>query len=788
MADTFDTSIFSSDEIKKINNEVIALINKLETSSKSISYELFEQIEHQVMLNKLRNKSVESVKKQLEIELQKLKVQREIINGHKELIIDQEEIDKLEDQINKKEQRRQQLKDTEELYENKMRALNIDNESRLDRTLKKKKEAVRHAKDEYQELFKKAKLQGKSVDEIEKDADITAAGQRLNKAANEAELSALIKGFSNKLLKLGEDLLTKIDKNVDMYSDYMGRIDARLQGIDDNTSKTFDSINNKIASSLGNSTFVNFQNILKSVDELSKSGISYNIEERAFLSVAAEKMVANFDVLNSNLTRMIRLQQADMTRLALGNEATLTRLFNTMFEDSSFLAKGVDESVAGAIFDAAGLMNVSDSSAFQFAVQKWLGSLYEVGVSDSTVSSIAQAINLLGSGQAEAFTNSPVATLLNLATARSGYSLSDVLTQGVNIDFIDNLMTSMIELLTDIKNNTSNQVTLSAYANVMGLSVSDIRGFSNLTADDISDLIRQKQNVSEVDEQLKMFRERTTLKEQIDNYLSNMVYIMGEGLTKDTGKYLMWKGGQLLRSVAGSVGGSISTLLGGSGLAMQLGAAAKGYYDMMSIRDDEDKNTIASSNLTSLWNNLTNTIKSLYTGWSPESLLGLKGDTYVRYNRGENYISRIPTYGRITNNTSYSSGVYSTENLYNPVNTYGESTNTTYNRIANLANTAQEYSANYVEYSSANKILETVTLQDLYKELFVNQDFPIKVHISHFDDKAISQLKSDVHMEDDYQYLSSLYRQSQAQGIPVQLDQSDASLFINQVYNVRGAF
>ena len=67
-------------------------------------------------------------------------------------------------------------------------------------------------------------------------------------------------------------------------------------------------------------------------------------------------------------------------------------------------------------------------------------------------------------------------------------SYSSILTQGLNAEGVNNLMKSVVELLQDIAKNTSNQVTKSAWSEILNMTRSDFRAVSNLTSTDISSI------------------------------------------------------------------------------------------------------------------------------------------------------------------------------------------------------------------------------------------------------------------------------------------------------------
>ena len=109
--------------------------------------------------------------------------------------------------------------------------------------------------------------------------------------------------------------------------------------------------------------------MLESLNELVAQGIAFNLEQRAFLDTLGEKIATTFDVANSSLLRIVKLQQADSTASRLGMEAYLTRYFNEMFQDTQYLSSTFDN-VTAALLEATSQMQTKQSVEFEYIVQK----------------------------------------------------------------------------------------------------------------------------------------------------------------------------------------------------------------------------------------------------------------------------------------------------------------------------------------------------------------------------------------------------------------------------------
>ena len=125
-------------------------------------------------------------------------------------------------------------------------------------------------------------------------------------------------------------------------------------------------------------------------------------------------------------------------------------------------------------------MSADASIEFEYIVQKWLGSLGSVGVDNSTLQTIAEGINYLGTGNVEALSsNSALQNLLVMSANKAGLNYGTILTNGLGINDTNKLLKSLIQYVQEIS-NSNNNVVKSAYANLFGVKISDMAAFNNL--------------------------------------------------------------------------------------------------------------------------------------------------------------------------------------------------------------------------------------------------------------------------------------------------------------------
>lgn len=327
----------------------------------------------------------------------------------------------------------------------------------------------------------------------------------------------------------------------EMAQDYKGIIEGRLQG----SGKSYEDIMGKISGNLAMSPFVKTKDVIDNMKRMAEEGYAYNIEQRAFLSSISDKIANTFDAFDSNLTRLIRLQQADTTAARLGMEASLTKFFNNMFQDSSYL-KNVADSISGAIIDANATLNRDASAEFEYIVQKWLGSLSSVGMDQGTLTQIAQGINYIATGDVTSLSNNnSLQTLFAMSASNAGLSYSDLLLNGLNASNTNKLLEAMVTYLKDIAENSDNQVVRAAYGDIFSLSMSDMKAISNLSKADISNIagntLSYNGMMSETNKQLLAQFTRNTIAGMTSTLYENAIFGVAEDIMSRPSTYAMFK-------------------------------------------------------------------------------------------------------------------------------------------------------------------------------------------------------------------------------------------------------
>lgn len=293
-----------------------------------------------------------------------------------------------------------------------------------------------------------------------------------------------------------------------------------------------------VTKTVGASPFVKQEDLMKNLASAIDAGIAFDVEQRAFLQTVKDDIASTFDAFDSTLLQIIRVQQSDSTAARLGMESALNQYLNNMFKSTEYLST-VSDSVTSALYSATSLLSSQQSIGFEYQVQKWLGSLYSVGMSSQAVSSIANALGNLASGNISD-TSSGAGKLLVMSASRAGLPYAELLTQGINDSDINSLMKAMVSYLQEIAN--SNKVVQSQYASIFGLNTADIVAARNLTGS-INNISQYNLNYSGAVNQLshmgRTIGERLSLGEMMSNAASNFQYSIAEGIANSPAMYAL---------------------------------------------------------------------------------------------------------------------------------------------------------------------------------------------------------------------------------------------------------
>ena len=383
--------------------------------------------------------------------------------------------------------------------------------------------------------------------------EVERTSSRLKETYRKQEEAAQRRSNLTSAQYIVDTLGSTVDKYLGVYSKYYTSITTRLQ----NSGLDYEKINKTYRAQAAANPYFEYKSLLDNLSRLVEAGIADNVAQRAFLGTISEKVASTFDAATASMLSIIRIQQQDSTASRLGLEANLTRMLNSYFQDTSYLNNLYDTVQSALIDTSASFGDYRASIEFEYQVQKWLGSLGAVGVTDSTLSSIAQGINALATGDVGYLSsNTAMQNLLVMASNRTGLSYSKMLASGVSSTEVNTLLRGVVEYIQTIL-QSNNNVVKKQYSELFGVTISDLAAFSNLTNDTINSLYKTTMSyndtLSELDYQLKQVAKRTHISTMVDNVIENTMMSVGIGVANNAATYGLYKAADLLEKITGGV-------------------------------------------------------------------------------------------------------------------------------------------------------------------------------------------------------------------------------------------
>ena len=432
-----------------------------------------------------------------------------------------------------------------------------------------KKDRVAKRKAEQDELAVLNGLYNNSELSLEERKKVNSEFNKL--AHKQHATSAIIENFFNSFT----DLSKSLDRAAKEQIGYLSKLDTRLYG----SGKNFSSLLNMVEKNVGVNAYIKQSKVFEKLNDYVSQGIAFNVEQRAFLGTVSEKIASTFEANNNALLQIIKIQQADSTAARLGMESTLTQFLNSNFKDTSYL-NSLSDSVTSSLVGASSQLSRDGSIAFEYQVQKWLGSLSSVGVSDSTIQSLAQGINALGTGDINSLSgNSALQNLLVMSANTAGLNYSKLLTDGMNANTTNLLMRGMVDYLGSVA-ASQNQVVKSQYANLFGITISDLTSILNLIPEKLDDIQKSvssySSTISETENRLKTLYQRTSAGEMAENIFGNVMWNAGKMVTQNVGAYLTYLGSTLAGDTLNQILGETKVSPMGVGTSFKAGDILKG--------------------------------------------------------------------------------------------------------------------------------------------------------------------------------------------------------------------
>lgn len=462
------------------------------------------------------------------------------------------------------------LKELKKQLKEANKAEDTNRATQLKRQIKDEKEArseiIASAEKETAESYRQQLADKDANSTVKRDGTINIDKLKNSRdaAAANGNLAGQLAGALKVALGMGwNKAMSSVDDYLATYTQNFTSVTTRLQ----NSGYTYENINKVFKANTAANPYVRYDKLLTKLNSLVEEGVAKGVAQRAFLGTIAEEVATTFDATQASLLQIVRIQQTDTTAQRLGLEANLTRLFNYYFGDTSYLSQAFD-SVQQTLIGTSSQMSADASIEFEYIVQKWLGSLGSVGVDSSTLQTIAEGINYLGTGNVEALSsNSALQNLLVMSANRAGLNYGTLLTNGLNSSETNTLLKSLIQYVQEIS-NSNNNVVKSAYANLFGVKISDMAAFNNLNSTVIDQLYQQamtsSDTITELNWQLGQADKRYHLSTKIQNLLDNTFMGIGMGVANNAATYGLYKAASMLESITGGINLPVISIMGNS--------------------------------------------------------------------------------------------------------------------------------------------------------------------------------------------------------------------------------
>lgn len=400
------------------------------------------------------------------------------------------------------------------------------------------------------EIGQKMRAEGASELDIMKETKQISRGAIEEAIFSKDTASAVANNLINGIKQM-------FDSTIQTYGQYQQKINTRLQGSGKswNGYRGIGGIEDKIKSSVGSNPYVKLQSVMDNVVKATEAGIANNIEQRAFLQTISESIATTFEAFDANLLRVIRLQQEDSTAARLGLEADLTNFFNNHFGDTAYLNNSFDI-VSQNLIETTSQLNAKEAVEVEYMIQKWLGSLYSVGFSDTAIGKISQALGYLGSGNVSGLaSDAEMQNLIVMAASRANMSYSDLLINGLDSSNTNKLLRYMVDYLGEIA-NSDNKIVKSEYAKVFGMSVSDLTAIKNLESDLTSitkSSMSYRGSINELYDQMNQLTSRISIAGMLQNMFDNVNYSIGTGIAGNPATYALWQVTSMIEDLTGGI-------------------------------------------------------------------------------------------------------------------------------------------------------------------------------------------------------------------------------------------
>ena len=274
------------------------------------------------------------------------------------------------------------------------------------------------------------------------------------------------------LTRAFDGFISSIDRTIESYVRSIENLSYSLNG----NLRGYSDITSNLNKVLNNQNLVKQTDAFNNLTKIIHSGIINNAEQKAFLQTLSDDLGMEFKVSNDTMRQLIRIQGEDSTANRMAIEYSLNEFLVQNYQTGEYIRNGFTQ-VSNALLQSQSTMTSAMAASYESTIQTWMGSLYSVGLDQNTISSLAKAIDAVGSGNIQGL-GQGISNLVLMGAARAGLDYGELLNRGFQGNEVNQLMQGITGYISEMSNNSSN-VVMNQLGNLFGLQMSDIMALRN---------------------------------------------------------------------------------------------------------------------------------------------------------------------------------------------------------------------------------------------------------------------------------------------------------------------
>ena len=379
------------------------------------------------------------------------------------------------------------------------------------------------------------------------------------KEAN-GNISVIANIVLNSIDSLGNSLKNALDKSI---SDYVSSIEKLSYSLNGNL-RNYSDITSNLNKVLGGQNLVSQERSFRNLSDIINKGIVNNPEQKAFLQSLSQDLGMQFNVSNDTMRQLIRIQSDDSTANRMAIEYSLNEFLVQNYKTGEYIRQGFAD-VSRALLMSQSTMSSAMAASYEATIQTWMGTLYSNGVSQSTISQLAAAIDAVGSGNINGLGNPGASNLVLMGAARAGLDYGELLNRGYQGNDVNRLMQGITSYIGEIGSNSSN-VVMSQLGNIFGLNIADIMAIRNNGVPNVAGMGAS----ANANSMLNSITGLVPGVVRLMNGLDNLRYGWGASIASNENALLGYEFARKIIEPAGNLLGDIGQVFGFGGLPIQI--------------------------------------------------------------------------------------------------------------------------------------------------------------------------------------------------------------------------